>query len=705
MGTNEKDNKEVIDFAKLLCCGVNFDETSVIRASRKLIAPNEDVIDIPIIIYKEIQDYINKSYPSKEVYKILKEKGINIPFVDDLRELLFYLIQHDSNYYLIKDYLKNNPETVNKISKDLDFSIDDLGSFVMVASKAIKNNESIFEARYHMFIRAIEGVYITLKPHKKLYFGPMETVVEGDVKYQAFELSVCQNCGEMFIVGYIDENGILQQLKRGKEIEDQKKEYFMISIENYCDEETEDDFEITVDDELFYLCSLCGAISRVTSHQGKSCKCGDKYLNQVKRIIPKNQTLHKCPSCSFVDNKSSVLRDFYIGQEAAASVLGTSLYEELPSYEIKREIVNNVDLDEDDEFGNYNYTSLRIHEWENRLAKQFLAFSDSRQEAAYFSSYFDFTYNNILRKRLMVEILNRNTDKISINGWNIERFVRELMFLFNEYKIFKDEDEREREAWKTILYEVCNNNARFGLEGLGILSFQFIPVKYKLNDFTEEEGATLQKILANSFRNNGKVVYPYNLTETDKEYFLYKACDNYMALKPDGNLKYIRSWCSRGNKSNLRVNYIEKITSWDKEKANRLLEYLWKRIYNHSENSILTACDGDKYKINLSKFKVKNGLNSNIKWYKCSKCHKITPHNIRNICPEYMCNGLLFEYNIAKEFKDNHYRELYLNLDISPLVIKEHTAQLSSETARDYQERFVRKEINILSCSTTFEMG
>src|SRR5574344_854103 len=42
---------------------------------------------------------------------------------------------------------------------------------------------------------------------------------------------------------------------------------------------------------------------------------------------------------------------------------------------------------------------------------------------------------------------------------------------------------------------------------------------------------------------------------------------------------------------------------------------------------------------------------------------------------------------------------------MSPMIVKEHTAQLSSKKAYDYQKRFKDKKINVLSCSTTFEMG
>ena len=37
--------------------------------------------------------------------------------------------------------------------------------------------------------------------------------------------------------------------------------------------------------------------------------------------------------------------------------------------------------------------------------------------------------------------------------------------------------------------------------------------------------------------------------------------------------------------------------------------------------------------------------------------------------------------------------------------VEEHTAQLESKTGRIYQNGFKRGNINVLSCSTTFEMG
>ncbi len=46
-----------------------------------------------------------------------------------------------------------------------------------------------------------------------------------------------------------------------------------------------------------------------------------------------------------------------------------------------------------------------------------------------------------------------------------------------------------------------------------------------------------------------------------------------------------------------------------------------------------------------------------------------------------------------------------MSYEIERVVVKEHTAQLNKDTGREYQKLFKDKKINVLSCSTTFEMG
>ena len=94
-----------------------------------------------------------------------------------------------------------------------------------------------------------------------------------------------------------------------------------------------------------------------------------------------------------------------------------------------------------------------------------------------------------------------------------------------------------------------------------------------------------------------------------------------------------------------------------------------------------------------------------VEYYRCDACHKITRINIRGVCPSFRCSGKLHAVDLEKELRHNHYRYLYLNLRPEPMLAQEHTAQLSTEYAAEVQTKFVKGEINVLSCSTTFELG
>jgi hypothetical protein len=58
-----------------------------------------------------------------------------------------------------------------------------------------------------------------------------------------------------------------------------------------------------------------------------------------------------------------------------------------------------------------------------------------------------------------------------------------------------------------------------------------------------------------------------------------------------------------------------------------------------------------------------------------------------------------------RSLDDEHYSRLYRQLDPVGMAVEEHTAQWRSQKASTIQDEFVRGRINVLSCSTTFELG
>ncbi|TGG84446.1 MAG: DEAD/DEAH box helicase, partial [Aphanocapsa feldmannii 288cV] len=91
--------------------------------------------------------------------------------------------------------------------------------------------------------------------------------------------------------------------------------------------------------------------------------------------------------------------------------------------------------------------------------------------------------------------------------------------------------------------------------------------------------------------------------------------------------------------------------------------------------------------------------------WECDTCASLSTHNIRGICPRNRCPGHLLPADHAR-LQENHYRILYESVNL-PAVLhaEEHTAQIESDEARQRQEQFKNGEINLLSSSTTFEVG
>lgn len=701
---DEKDNKAICDFASRLCTGVTFDEKSIVRACRFSDFNSNDAKEYPSEIYDQINKLIDKNVSINKIRTLIASYDRTfISAAKNMKELLYDFLVQDRFYYRLREVLKNEPVTIKDISRKMKVNETDVVSFVSIARKAVKNNIMLLDARYHMFIRALEGAYVVLSStNKELSITPRDTAYINGKKFKSYKISVCQYCGHIYLEAKIEDWYLVQK----KEYENKGINDFYMLINNEDDERFID--ENTSEDEnkgnVFKLCGKCGKIINANIINGSTCDCGQEHMVKVFELAPKNKVLNKCAVCGLTNTQGSVLRGFYLGQEAAASVIGSSLYEELPANTVEvQETFHTID---DDFFGESG--SLTVKDMiTKRLEKQLLVFSDSRQEAAYFASYFEFTYNNILRRRLFVEALKEIREYSSTEGIEINAAAKKLAGLLEQHQIVEPESSH-KEAWKTILYEISSND-RNSLENIGLIQFDYKAEEFpQIGVFKGGDATTLQKVLANSFKRDCMFDFPYakDMLKADKEYYIYKGIESTMSKflsKDEKRKSYRKAWISSNN-TNIRFDYIKKILRTDdKKEINKYLEKIWDNIFITRGGLIAKA--PDQYVMDISRFKIRTSFLNEITWYICNKCGKLTSYNIGDVCPANRCYGKLKECDVDVAFANNHYRQQYLELDIFPMKVKEHTAQLSPDTAKKYQEMFVKKNINVLSCSTTFEMG
>lgn len=680
---DEKSNDEIVNLGNSLCTST-FTKESIVRSYTREIQPEHEVIKLNFEIYKDLAEAIRKNQSDDLIKDIIKKYKIPFDNTLELEEILFDLILHDEFYYDVRKVLYRQIKTVNQVANELSMSADDFTDFIAVASNAMRNNERLFEAKYHMFLRGMEGVFVTLNPSNKLFINRMETYRENpydeETELKVFEVSFCNNCNALFIIGE-EKDGILVQ--KPKYSDDYKPEIFLLSGELETDDE---------DDNVYLLCARCGAIKRKTSVNGLQCGHDERYFNTVVKVKEADKPLHNCPCCHSKNSQRSILRPYFLGAEAATSVIATALYNELPSeiHHVTEEISTNPFLG----------TFVNKKDDVERLTKQFLAFSDNRQTAAFFATYLESTYRSSLIKRLMYQIIEENEESVR-EGMSLQGFAIKLQEKLEKYNVFSDlsTEEIQKKAWIHLIKEMSNSKAKNSILRMGNVLFEAdLKIDVSFAGFTPEEMTDIFKTLVRDMMSDAAIATDMSFTKADEEEFSVSG----FALGYDHKAvgyTYIKGWCPEENKTNKRLKYLTKLLNGNEAEARDLLDKIWEYLVDKEYVVQVPMKTRHAFRLNHKKIHVKH-VNQ---LYRCSECKSVYPYSIKNICDKPGCCGKLepFDENLS----ENIYHLIYTTLNPVPMSVHEHTAQLSSATAYGYQKDFKDKKINVLSCSTTFEMG
>ncbi|MEW6624995.1 MAG: DEAD/DEAH box helicase [Bacillota bacterium] len=625
-------------------------------------------------------------------------------------------------------------ELVEEIMPDVPLPALPLVALVDLANKAKSKSQCqpLIPARYHVFVRAIEGAYLSLTPEFQLFLDRYETVKKKDREYPAFEISSCRQCGAIYLSGItvLGENS-RYYLKQGVG-RDRLEHYLLLNLGIEAGEEDEDEIvgitDITTEAaskfEKYVLCGSCGSLDKANSIAGDCCR--EKQLFNLLKMPDKYGKVYACPACGKRSSQGIVWR-FLLGADAATSVLATALYREVKPKQVVKGVKSSdfhdpwssiqIKVDNSDE-DSVNYAQRKL-----------LVFSDSRQDAAFFAPYLNRTYGRILRRGLILEILRKNKEAVLNDKWRVQDIVNPLQQYSEEMEIFSQysKTEQKAEIWKWLLYELLAFDKRNSLEGLGLLGFSLVkpprwapprPLLQSPWNLNPEEVWTLYQVLLDTIRQKGAIFFPGEVSPQD-EFFQPRNREIYVRDKTDqeATKRGVLGWNSNSNNS--RSDYLIRLSqrinpAITKDQCIELLNNIWRSLqcndprgpwypYFYMENLQQL---GTVYRLKNHVWELKpTQLDSNIQWYMCDKCRSLTILNIRGNCPSYRCEGTLKPCNPLELNKENHYFKLYTNLLPIRMKAEEHTAQLNSRAAAELQNQFVEGHVNILSCSTTFELG
>jgi ATP-dependent helicase YprA (DUF1998 family) len=564
----------------------------------------------------------------------------------------------------------------------------------------------VLSARYHLFARATEGAYTCLSDQPHMALARREACP--DCAGAVFEFGCCKRCGAVYLTGVIDRDGkgevFTSRIARGD------RRGWLLLGDRAADGPGEGAGPAAVDedDEAFgeageaeardaLLCGQCGALHAGVPSAGSAapCGCAVVHLRPVRRLPGRAGAPRGCVACGA--QGAGMIRLFESGNEASAAVLATALYQALPA---------------DDELAGRPGGGRKL-----------LAFSDSRQAAAFFAPYLESSHALVQQRRLILDGLAKAT--ASEPSCTVDDLIEAVAAAAGAAGVFGRRESRQgrrRETARWVMRELIALDERQSLEGLGLLRIALDadpawrpPAPLLDLGLTGDECWLLLGELARTLRLQGALSMPEEVDPADE---MFDPRRGPVYVRVDGaeaKLKVLSWLPTRG--INKRLDYLRRVlatlpgTSESPETkpgadAREVLAGCWRALTGARDGWLTGAAlprIGQAYQVDHTWLALAPGGSGGL--YQCDTCRRRAAVSLRGVCPTLRCAGRLIPVDAATADDDEHYRVLYQRTAPVSLAAREHTAQWTSVEASEIQQRFLSGEVNVLSCSTTFELG
>lgn len=691
-------------------------------------------------ILKHTQDIVRKFDIPTEIVRLADEK-LSRDKELQLQTYLYMILKGDENIRILLNKLKDQPALLHHVSREVFPSAQDpdeaLVDLVALAVMARISNEEmpLLPARYHVFARALEGAFVCLnkKEHPmdkpRLFLHRQKFCPH--CQSRVFELANCTRCGTAYIVGQelvgskVDEKNEKYEIVANNKYVIQDSTLFASEVATktnyyvFADHESEDDEDEAVSENTeiqdtlangclveSWLCPSCGQIQ--DGEQPRKCSCTTPLLKINKVDLPQTKTLTRCISCSVRSSSGTVYR-FLTGQDAPVSVLAGSLYQQIPVAK------GEEYLDMPGE------------------GRKMLNFTDSRQNAAFFAPYLERAHNREIRRGLIL----RSIKNLKASGYKDIRFPDLLQPLVTEaegigyFPMDISPIERQKRMAVWLMQDFSPMDRRISLEGLGLISLDpVVPGSWQPPGFlfesplslNKDESYRLIKHLLNTLRWQGAITYLLPNQNIERENDFHPRNRLYYIRMSDANpINHVFSWMPAERHNNARLDYLKRILIAreipDREAAEigrNLLVQLWDYLTRPGSawTNVIKQVDHPQHKVGVvyaighEAWRVDSSPSTYTGWMICDKCRNIYPVGPDHTCMTYSCTGKLEPLeNHQDQLLTNLYRQNYQSEQMIPLKAEEHTAQWTPRAGAEVQSRFIKGEINVLSCSTTFELG
>jgi len=563
----------------------------------------------------------------------------------------------------------------------------------------------LLPGRYHLAASGIEGVSVRPDWKDAEGWGALKALrhFKDEEGWIYYPLLVCRKCGQPFVEGF-ENQGILynrQPLVDGGATT--RKVFWLGSPPTSCtSDEADDEVEqenATTETEQEVPPKY--VILDVNPKTGELNATGAISLKLYEVVTVKDEDesayyVRKCPACGGKSSSSEaeIVTRMHPGNEALGSVVVQKIFEALPV---------SHEYDEPRPMG----------------GRSLLSFSDNRQDAAFFAPYFERTSGDIALRTAIYQVLRSSDEPMDLEllGEQVFKHWRRTgqpVMLDSQGELRTSFQKMRDILLGKIAAEFCTSSGRRNsLEALGLIRVEYDSRKFKnLKTLVKEfipvkhqgEAESLCRLLLEHVRREKALGDLFDLDMRD-EFIWSKPYAGHRSFElHKTNPKVSHAWIPQeGNKRhNRRTWYLVEQLGWSWDEARKFLAEFWQAL--DDAKMLVRLQPGYGLNGRLLHFARAEGK----PLYVCRSCGLLQTDVVANRCSTFHCRGEVTELSGEQRnqmARNNHYVFSYADGKAMTSRAREHTASLSTELREKIESEFAGGLVNLLSCTTTMEMG
>ncbi|MDY7104059.1 MAG: DEAD/DEAH box helicase, partial [Actinomycetota bacterium] len=584
LGSGEEDHPELVRFA-----GNLFDERfeweaddagrrDVVTATRRALAAGAGGHALPLAAYHRLRDAYRRGASTVELAAITADAGsaAATPAKGEERgedeapaAYLGRLLTDDARVLRLQAALDVRPVALRDAvelvgdgatAADVVALVD-----LCVAARRRDDDAPLLPARYHFFVRSLEGAFACFHPAHPAEEPALLLArhahcpaCEGaGVRSAMVELATCRRCGAAYAVGEphrADERRLATAGERAERLV-----HLALDVAAAEQVDDEDAAALDIDGPEGTAVVWLGLESGVLHER----EPGTEPTRRALRVDHGGDVLRSCVACGNRTN-GEIVRRFLTGQDAPVSVIATDLYQQLPAAQ---------DSALADEVGE---------------GRKLLTFSDSRQDAAFFASYLERTYGRAVERGVLHGALRELDDGDPVMVEDLAARAHKV----GERALVLDPEPRARRgnrraAASWVMSEVLALDRRQSLDGLGLAEISVItPRRYEPPaalvrlGFTPAQAVDLLQLLLETIRLGGAVTAPDDVDLHDDR---FAPRNHELGVRLEGSEGGVISWLPTKGE-NRRVEIVRKALAAVRSDADpiEVLRGIWRHLTDES---------------------------------------------------------------------------------------------------------------------------